>query len=41
MSSLAKNYKIALGAIGILYLFFKLRNIQIIKEFINTGKFTY
>ena len=39
--SLAKNYKTALGAIGILYLFFKLRNIQIIKEFINTGKFTY
>mgnify|MGYP001231428372 FL=1 len=39
--SLAKNYKTALGAIGILYLFFKFRNIQIIKEFINTGKFTY
>ena len=39
--SLAKNYKTALGAIGILYLFFKFRNIQIIKEFINTGKFIY
>ena len=39
--SLAKNYKTALGAIGILYLFFKFRNIQILKEFINTGKFTY
>jgi len=39
--SIAKNYKTALGAIGILYLFFKFRNIQILKEFINTGKFTY
>ena len=39
--SLAKNYNTALGAIGILYLFFKFRNIQILKEFINTGKFTY
>ena len=39
--SLAKNYKTALGTIGILYLFFKFRNIQILKEFINTGKFTY
>ena len=39
--SLAKNYKTALGAIGILYIFFKFRNIQILKEFINTGKFTY
>ena len=39
--SLTKNYKIALGGIGILYLFFKFRNIQIFKEFINTGKFTY
>ena len=39
--SLTKNYKIALGGIGILYLFFKFRNIQILKEFINTGKFTY
>jgi len=39
--SLAENYKTALGAIGILYLFFKFRNIQILKEFINTGKFTY
>ena len=39
--SLAKNYETALGAIGILYLFFKFRNIQIIKEFINTGKFIY
>ena len=39
--SLAKNYKTALGGIGILYLFFKFRNIQILKEFINTGKFTY
>ena len=39
--SLAKNYKTALGGIGIMYLFFKFRNIQILKEFINTGKFTY
>ena len=39
--SLAENYKTALGVIGILYLFFKFRNIQILKEFINTGKFTY
>jgi len=39
--SLTKNYKIALGGIGILYLFFKFRNRQILKEFINTGKFTY
>ena len=39
--SLSKNYKIAFGGIGILYLFFKFRNIQIIKEFINTGKFIY
>ena len=39
--SLAKNYKTALGSIGILYLFFKFRNFQILKEFINTGKFTY
>jgi hypothetical protein len=39
--SLAKNYKTLLGGIGILYLFFKFRNIQILKEFINTGKFTY
>ena len=39
--SLAENYKTALGGIGILYLFFKFRNIQILKEFINTGKFTY
>ena len=39
--SLAKNYKTVLGGIGILYLFFKFRNIQILKEFINTGKFTY
>jgi len=39
--SLTKNYKITLGGIGILYLFFKFRNIQILKEFINTGKFTY
>ena len=39
--SLAKNYKTALGTTGILYLFFKFRNIQIIKEFINTGKFIY
>ena len=38
--SLAENYKTALGGIGILYLFFKFRNIQILKEFINTGKFT-
>lgn len=39
--SLTKNYKTALGGIGIMYLFFKFRNIQILKEFINTGKFTY
>ena len=39
--SLTKNYKIALGGIGILYLIFKFRSIQILKEFINTGKFTY
>ena len=39
--SLAKNYKTALGGIGILYLLFKFRSIQILKEFINTGKFTY
>ena len=39
--SLAENYKTTLGGIGILYLFFKFRNIQILKEFINTGKFTY
>jgi hypothetical protein len=39
--SLGKNYKTALGGIGFLYLIFKLRNIQILKEFINTGKFTY
>ena len=39
--SLTKNYKTALGGMGILYLFFKFRNIQILKEFINTGKFTY
>ena len=39
--SLDKNYKTALGGVGILYLFFKFRSIQIIKEFINTGKFTY
>ena len=39
--SLAENHKTALGVIGILYLFFKFRNIQILKEFINTGKFTY
>ena len=39
--SLDKNYKTALGGVGILYLFFKFRNIQILKEFINTGKFTY
>ena len=39
--SLAENYKTALGGIGILYLLFKFRNIQILKEFINTGKFTY
>jgi len=39
--SLAKNYKTLLGGIGILYLFFKFRNIQILKKFINTGKFTY
>ena len=39
--SLDKNYKTALGGVGILYLFFKLRSIQILKEFINTGKFTY
>ena len=39
--SLDKNYKTALGGIGILYLFFKFRSIQILKEFINTGKFTY
>lgn len=39
--SLAKNYKTALGGIGIFYLFFKFRNIQILKEFINSGKFTY
>ena len=38
---LDKNYKTALGGVGILYLFFKFRSIQIIKEFINTGKFTY
>ena len=41
ISSLAENYKTILGGIGILYLFFKFRNIQILKEFINTGKFTY
>ena len=41
MFSLAENYNTALGGIGILYLFFKFRNIQILKEFINTGKFTY
>ena len=39
--SLAKNYKAALGGVGVLYLIFKFRNIQILKEFINTGKFTY
>ena len=39
--SLGKNYKTGLGGIGFLYLIFKLRNIQILKEFINTGKFTY
>jgi len=39
--SLDKNYKTALGGVGILYLFFKFRSIQILKEFINTGKFTY
>ena len=39
--SLAENYKTILGGIGILYLFFKFRNIQILKEFINTGEFTY
>ena len=39
--SLAKNYKTVLGGVGILYLFFKFRHIQILKEFINTGKFTY
>ena len=39
--SLDKNYKTALGGVGILYLFFKIRSIQILKEFINTGKFTY
>ena len=39
--SLAKNYKTVLGGIGLLYLIFKFRNIQILKEFINTGKFTY
>ena len=39
--SLDKNYKTALGGIGILYLFFKFRSIQILKEFINTGKFIY
>jgi len=39
--SLAENYKTALGGIGILYLLFKFRNSQILKEFINTGKFTY
>ena len=38
--SLAKNYKTALGGIGILYLIFKFRSFQILKEFINTGKFT-
>ena len=38
---LDKNYKTALGGVGILYLFFKFRSIQILKEFINTGKFTY
>ena len=39
--SLSENYKTALGGIGIFYLIFKFRNIQILKEFINTGKFTY
>ena len=39
--SLDKNYKTALGGVGILYLFFKFRSIQILKEFINTGKFIY
>ena len=39
--SLANNYKTALGGIGILYLYFKFRDIQTLKEFINTGKFTY
>ena len=39
--SLGKNYKTALGGIGFLYLILKFRNIQILKEFINTGKFTY
>jgi len=39
--SLANNYKKALGGIGILYLFFKFRDIQTLKEFINSGKFTY
>ena len=39
--SLANNYKTALGVIGILYLFFKFRDIQTLKEFINSGKFTY
>ena len=39
--SLANNYKTALGGIGILYLFFKFRDIQTLKEFINSGKFTY
>ena len=41
INSLTENYKTALGGVGILYLFFKFRNIQILKEFINTGKFTY
>ena len=39
--SLAENYKTVLGGIGMLYLFFKFRSIQILKEFLNTGKFTY
>ena len=41
LNSLTENYKTALGGVGIFYLFFKFRNIQILKEFINTGKFTY
>ncbi len=39
--SLGNNYKTGLGGIGILYLFFKFRDIQTLKEFINSGKFTY
>ena len=37
----AENYKTVLGGLGGVSLFFKCRHFQVLKEFINTGKFTY